>query len=158
VTVLGTKFALRREADRLEIDVIEGRVKLQQDNSAPTLVTRGENAIGQGRSILLARRSERQQAAATSWLEGRLVFDQTTLAQAALQFNRYNRKKLIVEPSAADIRIGGSFDATNSEGFARLVQAGFGLVVKIDGERIVLTDAQLSRGPSAEVAGRRVND
>ena len=158
VTVLGTKFALRRDGDRLEVDVLEGRVQLQQGNSAPTLVTRGESAIGQGRSVLVARRTDHQLAAATSWLEGRLVFDQTTLADVAAQFNRYNRKKLVVDAVAANIRIGGSFDATNIDGFARLVQAGFGLSVKSDNERIVLAGVQVSRSTSAEVVKRQAND
>ena len=158
VTVLGTKFSLRREGDRLEIDVLEGRVQLQQGNSATTLVTRGESAIGQGHSVLVARRSDHQLAAATSWLEGRLVFDQTTLADVAAQFNRYNRKKLVVDASAADIRIGGSFDATNIDGLARLVQAGFGLVVTSDNERIVLARAQPLRGTSTELVNRQANN
>ena len=118
--------------------MLEGRVQLQQDNSAPTLVTRGESAIGQGLSVLVARRTDRQLAAATSWRQGRLVFDQTTLADVAVQFNRYNRKQLIIDDSVAEIRIGGSFDATNIDAFARLVQTGFGLVVKSDNNRITL--------------------
>jgi hypothetical protein len=65
---------------------------------------------------------------------------------------------LIVEGSAADIRIGGSFDATHIEGFARLVQSGFGLVVKVDDERIVLAGVQQSPDASAEVVRRGADD
>ena len=142
VIVVGTKFSLWRDGDRLTVDVMEGRVQVQVDNAAPTLLARGETAVGEGKSVLVTRRTERQSIAATSWLEGRLVFDQMTIAQAAAQFNRYNRKKLVVaDPGAASIRIGGSFDVSNVEGFARLVQSGFGLVIEAHDDRILISSA-----------------
>ena len=142
VIVVGTKFSLRRDGDRLTVDVVEGRVQVQVDNAAPTLLTRGETAVGEGRNVLVTRRTERQSIAATSWLEGRLIFDQTTIADAAAQINRYNRKKLIVtDAGAANIRIGGSFDASNVDGFARLVQSGFGLVIEAHDDRILISSA-----------------
>ena len=142
VTVVGTKFSLRREGDRLKVDVVEGRVQVQAGTSSPTLLSRGETAIGEGTNVLVSRRTERQSLAATSWLEGRLVFDQMTIAEAATQFNRYNRKKLIVaDAAAANVRIGGTFEAGNVEGFARLMQVGFGLVVESHDDQIVMHSA-----------------
>lgn len=140
VTVMGTKFTLRREGGRLKVDVIEGSVQVQSNVSSPTVLHRGETAIEDGTSVLVSRRTERQSLAVTSWLEGRLVFDQVTIAEAAAQFNRYNRKKLVIaDPAAANARIGGTFEAANVEGFARLVQAGFGLAVEFHDNRIVMT-------------------
>lgn len=140
VTVVGTKFSMGRDGERLKVDVVEGRVQVQVGNSPPTMLTRGESAVGEGKSVLVTRRTERQSIAATSWLEGRLVFDQMTIAEAAAQFNRYNRRKLIVaDPAAGSIRIGGSFDANNIEGFARLAQSGFGLVIDLRDDRIVIS-------------------
>ena len=142
VTVVGTKFLLRREGDRLKVDVVEGRVRVQSASLSPTLLSRGETAISEGANVLVSRRTERQSLAATSWLDGRLVFDQMTIAEAAAQFNRYNRKKLVIaDPAAANVRIGGTFEAANVEGFARLMQAGFGLVVESHDERIVMYSA-----------------
>lgn len=142
VTVVGTKFSLRREGDRLKVDVVEGRVRVQSASSSPTLLSRGETAISEGSNVLVSRRTERQSLAATSWLDGRLVFDQMTIAEAAAQFNRYNRKKLVIaDPAAANVRIGGTFEAGNVEGFARLMQAGFGLVVESHDDRIVMYSA-----------------
>lgn len=142
VTVIGTRFSLRRDGDRLQVDVVEGRVQVQVRDAAPTLLVRGESAVGVGENVLVTRRTERQTLAATSWLEGRLIFDQMTIAEAAAQFNRYNRKKLVVaDDGAANIRIGGSFEATNVEGFARLVQSGFGLAIDVRDDRIVISSA-----------------
>ena len=145
VTVVGTKFSLRREGDRLKVDVVEGRVRVHSSSSASsplTLLSRGETAISEGSNVLVSRRTERQSLAATSWLDGRLVFDQMTIADAAAQFNRYNRKKLVItDPAAANVRIGGTFEAGNVEGFARLMQAGFGLLVESHDDRIVMSSA-----------------
>lgn len=142
VTVVGTKFSLRLEGDRLKVDVIEGRVQVQSKVSSPTLLSGGETAIEDGSSVLVSRRTERQSQAATSWLEGRLVFDQVTMNEAAAQFNRYNRKKLVIaDPAAANVQIGGTFETGNVEGFARLVQAGLGLAVEFHDDRILMSSA-----------------
>jgi transmembrane sensor len=75
-----------------------------------------------------------------SWRQGLLTFDQTTLAAAADEFNRYNRKQLVVEPAAAEIRIGGSFEAANVDGFVRLLHDGFGLNVAQSDSEILISE------------------
>lgn len=139
VTVLGTRFTLRREADRLQVNVLEGRVQLQVPGAPPTVLTRDESGLGTGKSVLVTRRTPRQSVVVTSWLEGRLVFDQTALADAAAQFNRYNQKKLVITDGvASSIRIGGTFEATNVEAFVRLIQSGFGLDVQVRDDQFLV--------------------
>jgi transmembrane sensor len=54
-----------------------------------------------------------------------------------LEFNRYNRKRLVIDdPQAASIEIGGVFDADNVDAFARLLQAGFQLEARAQGNEI----------------------
>lgn len=142
VTVVGTKFTLRRDGDRLEVNVVEGRVQLQVHDLSPTLLSRGDRAVGEGNNVLVKSKTDQRAVVAPSWLEGRLVFDQMTIAQVADEFNRYNHKKLVVaDPTAAAIRIGGSFDATNVESFAHLIHSGFGLAVDSNDERILISSA-----------------
>jgi len=74
-----------------------------------------------------------------SWRSGMLVFNQQTLVEAAEQFNRYNRRQLMVEGEARKIRIGGSFKADNVEVFVLLLHRGFGLSVNDEGKRIVVS-------------------
>ena len=48
------------------------------------------------------------------WRRGVLVFDNTTLADAAIEFNRYNRQKLVIaDPAAARLTIDGTFQTTD---------------------------------------------
>src|SRR3546814_6644836 len=50
-----------------------------------------------------------------------LKFDQAPLSEVATEFNRYNRRQIVVtDPAAAAIRIGGTFQASNVDAFARL--------------------------------------
>jgi transmembrane sensor len=72
-------------------------------------------------------------------MQGKLQLDGMTLAQAAAEFNRYNRRSLRIENErAAQTRIDGTFDVNNVDGFARLLRAGFGLRVEERGDEIVI--------------------
>lgn len=137
VTVLGTKFSLYREGDKLRVAVLEGRVQVKAPRGTPTVLTRDDAALADAGNVLVTKKSPQQLNASLGWLQGKLVFDQVSLAEAARQFNRYGRKQLVIEDdAAARIVIGGVFDADNVEAFTRLLHAGFGLNVKVDGNEI----------------------
>ena len=90
--------------------------------------------------MIIASRSVDQVNSELSWRQGMLSFDQSTLADAAGEFNRYNHTKLVVADSeAAAIRIGGSFEAGNVDAFARLLQQAYGLKVQRDGDRVTIS-------------------
>jgi len=145
VTVLGTKFSLLREGERLRVAVLEGRVQVQAEQSRPAVLVRDDTAVAEASNVLVSRQTSQQLNAALSWLQGKLVFDQVSLAEAASQFNRYNRKQLVItDAAAASIGIGGVFDANNAEAFARLLHAGFGLQVQVSEEEIRVSSASAS--------------
>lgn len=141
VTVLGTKFSVRVDpnANRIQLEVTEGRVQFEelrsQVQAPPMVATRGDKVIVEGTSLRIESRSVENFSTDLGWRQGLLIFDETTLAEVAEEFNRYNRTRLVVTPTVADIRIGGSFEAANVDAFARLLRQGFGLeVVESDGE------------------------
>jgi transmembrane sensor len=146
ITVLGTKFSVRREGNRTQVTVLEGRVRLDRADSPgakgkviPTIASGNDSAVLQAGSVLVVAKTAEQVQHELSWRQGRLVFDQKTLAEIAAEFNRYNHKQVWVEGEAASLRLGGSFDAHNVEGFARLVHEGFGLNLRIDGNALRLS-------------------
>lgn len=143
VTVLGTKFSVRRDKDRVTVNVIEGRVRVadatQRDTSA-AIITAGDTAIARGGSTLIAPKSEQRVESALAWRDGMLTFDLLPLSEVAAEFNRYNRTQLAVEPSAAAIPIGGTFQASNVEAFARLLHDAYGLKIEKDAERIRISN------------------
>jgi transmembrane sensor len=141
VTVLGTKFSLYRDGDKLRVAVLEGRVQVQgEEQSRATVLTREQAAVADAGNVLVTAQSPQQLNASLGWLQGRLVFNDVTLAEAARQFNRYGKKQLVIkDDAAARIGIGGVFDASNVEAFARLLHAGFGLNVQVEGENIQIS-------------------
>jgi transmembrane sensor len=124
--------------------VLQGRVRLDRAAvpSAPAPpaeeLTAGTAAVAEAAGVLVQPRSLQQVQQDLGWREGRLVFDQLTLAEIAREFNRYHRRQLVVDAEIAGLRLGGSFDAYNLDGFVRLLQQGFGVVVRVDGERLLL--------------------
>lgn len=143
VTVLGTKFMVRRDTDRLEVAVVEGRVRLEAvdgKTQSSALLISGDDVVAPANALLLTRKTSRELTDKLGWRHGVLVFDHTTLGNAAAEFNRYNRQKLVVaDLSAAHMTIDGTFQADNIGDFAHLMQAMFGLHVAKRGEETVIS-------------------
>jgi transmembrane sensor len=61
-----------------------------------------------------------------SWTAGLLSFQGETLTQVADEFNRYNRRQLLVtDPTIAARRIGGAFQATDPDSFVAALEKRF---------------------------------
>jgi transmembrane sensor len=141
ITVLGTKFSVRREGNDVRVIVVDGRVRVeaieQPKPAQQTVAQRGDAVTARGASLRVTSRSIAAVENELSWRQGLLVFDQVTLEEAVAQFNRYNRKQLIIEdPAAARIPIGGRFDASNIDAFVRLIGQGLKLKISEQGDVI----------------------
>jgi transmembrane sensor len=145
VTVLGTRFSVRRSGDEVQVTVVEGRVRVdptQAPKPTPaTVLTAGQIAIAKGAAATLVTPKTVQAAKAElSWRQGMLVFDQYTVERAAEEFNRYNRRKIVVSDAAAGaIRIGGTFETDNIDGFVELLQQGYGLKIEKTDDEVKIT-------------------
>ena len=139
ITVLGTRFVVRREGDVVQVAVVEGKVRVAQAGQQAVLLA-NDTVLADARLITTGRKTPAQLAHLLSWREGRLVIDQLTLAQAAQEFNRYNHRKLVIaDPALSGMVIGGSFAPENIDGFARLLQQGFGLRVDSRADQIIIS-------------------
>lgn len=151
ITVLGTRFTVRRDARGTDVVVVEGRVQVEnaQISSQPAVIlAKHQKVVATPAGMLTSDESDARIEHGLSWREGKLVFDQVTLGYAAGEFNRYNRKKLVMaDAAAAAQQIGGRFDADNVEGFARLLQRGFGLDVRETGDTITVASHRPTLAP-----------
>lgn len=143
VTVLGTKFTVRREAGEVEVIVTEGKVRIDwldaESLAAPTVVEKGARVLAREEATLVAAVSAERLNAELGWRQGLLIFDEMDLEAVAAEFNRYNRIQIeVADPDAAAIRIGGSFRAENVDAFARLLKDGFGLKIERRENKIVI--------------------
>ncbi|WP_062098384.1 FecR domain-containing protein [Caulobacter sp. CCH5-E12] len=136
ITVLGTKFSVRRDGDRVQVAVLEGRVRLDSTTGprAQAMVTRGDVAMASAASILVAPNAPEKVSEALAWRTGRLKFLESPLKDVAAEFNRYNQTKLVItDAQAEETRIGGNFAADNVEDFAELLRNAYGFEVKKEG-------------------------
>jgi transmembrane sensor len=83
-----------------------------------------------------------------AWTQGRLWFDRVTLAEAVLEFNRYNRRQLVIDdPAIESLHIGGAFDATDLDSFVAALQS-FGIRISLPG-----SDSSVPAGEAIHLLG-----
>jgi transmembrane sensor len=93
VTDLGTEFLMRRDADRLKVAVVLGRVALNgKTGQKPTVLVQGDVALATPGALSMTRDSRVGLANQLGWLQDRLIFKHASIAEAAGEFNRYNEK------------------------------------------------------------------
>jgi transmembrane sensor len=131
VNALGTAFAVRLLADaRAEIVVARGRVAVTPGSTAPRLMlSAGDTATidAQGRAAT-DRIDANDLDHRLAWTRGQIWLNEATLATAVTEFNRYNsRKFVLVDPSLATLRVGGSFAATDPTAFIEALERVFGI-------------------------------
>lgn len=130
VTVVGTRFSVRRTASGLEagqtvIAVEEGRVRVARAgreergaDEAPIELSAGQSVTAgdDGRIGPVTRVSP---ATIALWRDGRISFDRTPLAQAVAEFERYGATGLTIrDPAVAAMPVGGSYDVRQFRRFA----------------------------------------
>ena len=72
-----------------------------------------------------------------AWRQGQTVFDNTPLGEAIERFTAYHARKITVDPSAADLRLGGRFSHNDLDGILESVES--------------VLPVQVLRGQDAEV-------
>jgi transmembrane sensor len=143
VTDLGTKFTVRANGDSLRVALLEGRAKVETDSvwnqPQSVILTPGDVVIATRTSLSMERQSTRRLSDDLGWRRGMLIFDRTPLADVVAQFNRYNAKKLSVSGSAAQMKIDGTFPATNIDDFLHLARDVLGLRVEQQPHAVMLS-------------------
>ncbi|MBK6434585.1 MAG: FecR domain-containing protein [Rhodanobacteraceae bacterium] len=144
VVAVGTRFAVRRDGADLRVVVTEGTVRLEPNGNGRSaqpaaLLPAGSIALVRGDAVLVRHVALQDAERLLDWRQGLLAFRNTTLAEVAAEFNRYNARKLVIgDPAAGNLRIGGSFRADNATAFVRLLEQGFPVHADESGDRIVL--------------------
>ena len=144
VVAVGTRFAVRRDGADLRVVVTEGTVRLEPNGNGRSaqpaaLLPAGSIALVRGDAVLVRHVALQDAERLLDWRQGLLAFRDTTLAEAAAEFNRYNTRKLVIgDAEAGALRIGGSFRADNATAFVCLLEQGFPVRADASGDRIVL--------------------
>lgn len=142
VTDLGTKFSVRSGDNRVEVSLIEGRAQFEStagEKPQSAVLKPGDVVVATADTMHVTRKTEEDLSRQLGWRRGVLIFDNTTLATAAKEFNRYNHRKLVVgDSAAANLTIVGTFQANDVEAFADVAQFVLHLKVqKHDQETVI---------------------
>jgi transmembrane sensor len=137
VTVIEGSVAVADGAQRGSA-ALEG---LAQHTSGVVLVTAGQQlTLSVPVSVQTDARALQPMAADTSavtaWTRGKLVFNETPLADVIDEFNRYSTRRLIVEdPRLRSFHVSGEFPSSDPARVVELLRARFNVTVhESDGE------------------------
>ncbi|MDC8756368.1 FecR family protein [Janthinobacterium fluminis] len=119
VTVLGTRFSVRNVGGMVNVAVQQGKVAVAAPGrdaaAAPLWAGDGLNLAANGQSTP----ANVVPAAVGSWRDGRVNFDNATLAEALAEFERYADTGLVLgDPALGQLRLSGSFDVGKPAQFA----------------------------------------
>ncbi|MES2054369.1 MAG: FecR domain-containing protein [Pseudomonadota bacterium] len=122
VEAVGTAFAVRRRNGATDVTVTSGTVRAWSEATPTRFIS-----LRAGHRVRLQDATGASNAAirsdgvgqALAWSRGEIVLDGMTLAEAAAEFNRYNRHQVTVEESLANRKLVGWFQANDPESFAR---------------------------------------
>lgn len=152
VVATGTSFSIEHLSDQVRILLYEGSVTILNKGApaaassirSPTTATRNIKA---GQELILAKGDNLAKAPtetpdltlSSSWESGLLSFDATPLTAAVERMNRYSDRKIIVAPSAANLRVSGVFKSDDNQGFIEGVTVVLPVTAREEGNTIVLT-------------------
>lgn len=138
--VLGTRFQVAHDPRRTEVVLEEGSLRMELDGSDRREMLRPGDRVWLNKGEAGFGRDTATPKNVLAWTRGRLLFADTTLAEAVEEINRYAKgARLVLEdPSLAELRISGSFLAGDAELAAAAWAATLPLRVEHQGDRILL--------------------
>ena len=139
ITALGTAFTVERQAEHVVVTLVEGRVAVTEDGAAAATEMKPQQQLVLAPGGPAVLRQEVDTDRAMAWREGKLVFDDETLADAAQRLNNYSAVKLVVEGEAVrNLRISGIFKAGDTPAFVEAVKAYFPVEAQASDTRVVI--------------------
>jgi transmembrane sensor len=142
---VGTSFSVRREHEDIRVVVSEGQVRMESSAGAVaqpvSILSAGSIASSARQSVLVQKKTLNDVTQYLSWRTGFLVFQSTSLAEAAAEFNRYNLDQIVIENATlASMKIDGNFRSNNVDAFVRLLGQNFPVVIERRGRDIHVKD------------------
>ncbi|NMY02020.1 FecR family protein [Pseudomonas sp. WS 5059] len=118
-TALGTIYAVRRDAEHVDVTVRRGRVAVTGE---PDKVTLGAGETVGGRADGLGAKQRVDVDTMLAWEQGRLVFELTPLAQVLEQLERYRPGIIVLRDSRLGaLKVSGTFQLNDlDEGLTTL--------------------------------------
>ena len=130
VRALGTRFEVRRIGQEVRVTLAQGSVEVTDpDLQAARWTLRPGQALAVAPATgSTAKPRPVDVAVATSWTEGKVIFQGVRLSDAVSEINRYTRDKIILAPGTpTEVAVTGVFSAGDNADFVDVVAHTFGL-------------------------------
>jgi transmembrane sensor len=142
VRAVGTRFVVRRDGGETRVTLLEGKVQVFGP-SAPRRAPLAVLAPGQRLTVTPDAGAELDRPssidAVTAWRRGEIVFDNSSLIDAAEELNRYSDIHLVIaDPQIASLRVSGVFSTKDVPEVAKAFASLYGLKVEQDGKNYKL--------------------
>lgn len=134
VVATGTMFNIDRLSQRSIVSLLEGRVIIHPvQGEGPTVaLAPGEQAVLRPGSPPLRQTADVRSAAA--WRTGRLIFDDTPLAEAVERVNRYGANLRVGDEALARLRVSGVFTSGDNAAFVDAITAYLPIAAQRDSD------------------------
>nr|WP_315435423.1 FecR family protein [uncultured Pseudomonas sp.] len=144
VTVTGTRFDVRRDATQTRVAVEQGTVKVQgsaaPDNEFINLTAGLGTAVDAQGQVLPAYAVN--PAELTAWRNGKLVFNNASLSEVAVEVSRYRDKPLTVtQPNVASLRLTSVFKSDDTDALLKALPSILPVTVRTlaDGSQEIIS-------------------
>ena len=134
VRAVGTQFDVYNKNSGTTVTVLEGTVVVTPESapsqSVPSLINAGQQIVigAEGRPKKVQKANP---GVATAWTHRELIFEDTPLQDVATEFNRYNRRQLLIrDPSLQAFAIDGVFSSTDPAALVNFLKARPGITVR----------------------------
>lgn len=161
VRAVGTEFNVRCDPEAVDVIVTEGKVRVVEGAprtaaaeaaaDASPLLTSGHRArvdVDRARAaasgpVTISPVETRAIHRALAWRDGGLEFVDTPLGEVVAEFNRYNRRTIVIaDPALAARRFGGAFASHEPAPLIELLEQSFGVVAETRGNETLLRSAK----------------
>jgi len=140
VAANGGAFNIDASAPILCVTLISGQATVlgpEALHARPVELRTGEQLVATAQPAV----TKANVSSATAWQNGKLIFDDEPLADAAARVNRYTEHKITVEGAAKSQRVSGVFDAGDADAFVEAVTYYLPVKAAPAGDGVVLRGA-----------------
>lgn len=131
VRVLGTAFNVERNPGNTRVSVTDGVVAVSETQSTPGLqpesvkLVKNQKVSVSGGGLGEVGRTSKEEV--LDWTHGVLVFEQTPLAEALEELNRYLKVPAAAAPSVSERKISGTFELTDPDSTLKAIATALNL-------------------------------
>ena len=134
VTVTGTRFDVRQDPALTRVVVEQGSVRVEGGSGSLALLGAGQGSHIDAQGKVAAPYAV-DASITTAWRQGKLVFDNATLAEVVAEVSRYRAQPLRVAPGkAAALRLSSTFSADDTDALLRALPSILPVAIKAHGD------------------------